>query len=120
MFFVADLGHAYAVAGKRDEALGVLQQLLETSKQRYVNSCFIAHVHVALNEREEALQSLENAYKERSAWMPYLEMDPWFDPLRSDPRFQDLLRRVKSRAQSSDSLASTGTQEIQKLKRTPS
>jgi len=98
LFFVADLGHAYAAAGKRDEALEVLGRLQETSKQRYVNACFIANIYVALNENEEALQYLENAYQERSAWMAYLEMDPWFDPLRSDRRFQDLLRRVKSRS----------------------
>jgi len=97
LFFVADLGHAYAAAGKRGEALEVLGRLQETSKQRYVNACFIANIYVALNENEEALQCLEDAYQERSAWMAYLEMDPWFDPLRSDSRFQDLLRRVKSR-----------------------
>jgi TolB-like protein/Tfp pilus assembly protein PilF len=94
LFFVADLGHAYAAAGKRDEALEVLGRLQETSKQRYVNACFIANIYVALNENEEALQYLENAYQERSAWMAYLEMDPWFDNLRSDSRFQDLLHRV--------------------------
>jgi tetratricopeptide (TPR) repeat protein len=95
LFFVADLGHAYAAAGKRHEALEVLRRLQKTSKQRYVNACFIANIYVALNENEEALRYLEDAYQERSAWMTYLEMDPWFDNLRSEPRFQDLLLRIK-------------------------
>jgi len=94
LFFIADLGHAYAAAGKKEDAVAVLRQLQETAKHSYVNSCFVAHIYTALNEREKALQCLENAFRERSAWMPYLAMDPWFDSVRSDPQFEDLLRRM--------------------------
>lgn len=39
LFLIADLGHAYATAGKKDEAMGVLRQLAEIGKQRYVDPC---------------------------------------------------------------------------------
>ncbi len=94
MAFVVELGHAYAVAGRADDAPGVLKQLQETSGERYVNAWWVAEIYAALNEREEAFHWLEKAYQERSALMAYTKMDPWFDGLRSDPRFQDLLQRI--------------------------
>ena len=37
---------------------------------------------------------LEKGYKQRSASMPYLTVDPFWDGMRSDPRYADLLRRM--------------------------
>jgi len=48
----------------------------------------------ALNKNDEALRYLEDAYRDRAAWMIFLKVDPRLDNLRSDPRFQDLLRRM--------------------------
>ena len=95
LFFVVDLSHAYATAGRRDDAIRVLSQLLETSKHRYVDSCFVAQLYAGLNDIEQAFHWLEKAFSEHSAWIAYMRMDPWFDNLRADPRFQDLLRRIK-------------------------
>ena len=43
---IALLGHAYAVSGRKGEALAVLDQLSELSKQRYVSPYRIAAIHV--------------------------------------------------------------------------
>ena len=94
VLFIADLGHAYASAGKKEEAMGVLRQLREIGEQRYVDPCLTAHIYVALGEKESAFECLERAFETRSAWVPYLPMDPWFDPLRNDPRFEALLQRA--------------------------
>ena len=94
LFFIADLAHAYASAGKTQEAIDVLSQLQQIAESRYVDPCLMAHVYVALGEREIAFQHLEQAFHKRSAWMPYLATDPWFDSVRSDPQFEDLLRRM--------------------------
>jgi TolB-like protein/Tfp pilus assembly protein PilF len=96
LFYVTDLGHAYASAGKTAEALEIVEHLKELSRQRYVDAAFIAQIYAALGERDKALQNLETAYDQRSAWMCYLAMDPWFDPLRSERRFQKLLQAVRS------------------------
>jgi hypothetical protein len=40
------------------------------------------------------LEHLEQAYAERSTYLPHIKVDPSLDFLRSDPRFQDLLRRM--------------------------
>ena len=94
LFFITDLGHAYAAAGQREEAVRILDQLQEASEQRYVDGCFLAQICAALNQTEEALRWLEMAYGQRASYIAYIKLDPWFDNLRSDPRFQDLLRRM--------------------------
>jgi tetratricopeptide (TPR) repeat protein len=94
LFFLTDLGHAYAAAGQRDEAVRVLDQLQEMSKHRYVDSCFLAQICAALDRTEEALRWLEIAYEQRASYIAYIEQDPWLYSLRADSRFKDLLRRV--------------------------
>ena len=88
------LGHAYAAANRRSEALGILEQLGASSKERYVPSYPIAVIHAALGHKDEAFAWLERAYDERDSWMDYLGLDPRLDGLRSDPRFAGLLGRM--------------------------
>jgi serine/threonine protein kinase/Flp pilus assembly protein TadD len=88
------LAHAYALAGKRNEAKRILGQLLLMRQQRYVSPYEIAVIHVGLGERDQAFEWLERAYREHSGWLSYLNVEFRLDPLRSDPRFADLVRRV--------------------------
>jgi serine/threonine-protein kinase len=88
------LACAHAMAGRRDEALEILDELKKRSRQRYTSPGDFSIVYAALGEREQAFLWLEKAFDERDMWMSTLKVDPLFDPLRSDPRFQDLLRRV--------------------------
>ncbi len=92
--FLAELGGTYAAAGKRNEALQILEQLKELSKTRYVMAYWFALIHCGLQEREPALYWLEKALQERSAMLAWVKVDPCVDYLRSDPRFDDLLRRM--------------------------
>ena len=91
---VAALGHTYAAAGKRNEALRILADLNERRKMAYVSPYDIAVIHVAFGEKDQAFEWLEKAYQERASPIVVLKVDPRLDPLRSDPRFQDLLRRM--------------------------
>jgi hypothetical protein len=75
----------------------VLRTLQELSKSRYVSAYELGTIHVGLQEHEQALQSLEKAYIERSGWMPYLATDPTLAPLRREVRFQRLLRCVSNK-----------------------
>jgi eukaryotic-like serine/threonine-protein kinase len=90
----ADLGYAYAASGKGAEAKKAIDELKQSSKQRYVSSYYIALIHTGLGEKDLAFEWLENAYKERSDLLIYLKIDPRLDSLRSDARFADLVRRV--------------------------
>jgi Flp pilus assembly protein TadD len=93
-YFISYLAHAYAVAGRRDEARRALAQLLQTAKRRYVPPFYIARVHAGLGDNAQALALLNQAFQQRSDQLTGLRVDPAFDHLRTDPRFIDLLRRV--------------------------
>ncbi len=60
----------------------------------YVPPYDMAIAHLGLGDSDSALAFLDEAYKECSSWMAYLNVEPRLDPLRGDPRFADLLRRV--------------------------
>jgi len=91
---VALLGHAYAVAGKRDKAQRVLADLKEQAKRSYISPFNIAIIYVALGEKDQAFEWLEEAYNERSLWMVFLKVDPRLDSLRSAPGYAHMLRRM--------------------------
>lgn len=90
----AELGHAYAVSGRRAEALKIRNELRELSRTRYVSPYDIAILHVGLGEHDQAFAWLEKSYAGRERWMVTLKVAPALDPLRSDPRFADLMWRV--------------------------
>ena len=92
---LAQLGYAYAVAGRKSEALKALAGLQLLSERKYVSPVRIARIYVGLGDRERAFEWLEKGYAGRSDHLTQLKTDPTFDSLRSDPRFADLLRRVR-------------------------
>jgi tetratricopeptide (TPR) repeat protein len=91
---VADLAHAYAVFGKKQEALQLLAELKETSKRRFVPSWAFAIVYVGLGDKDQAFGWLDKAYDERPGDIMSIKVDPRMEPLRSDPRYQELLLRM--------------------------
>jgi len=93
-FFLAPLGHAYALAGNRHEAEKILQTLNDRAKKSYVSPFDLALVYTALGEKDKAFALLDKAAAEHSTFLVYSKWEPRLDPLRSDPRFQDLLKRI--------------------------
>ncbi len=89
--YLAALGHAYAVAGQRDQA----ERLIQALKSRpYVSPVDLATIYTGLGELDPAFQWLERAFAGRAYGLVFLPTDPRFEPLRHDPRFTDLMRRV--------------------------
>lgn len=92
---LSGLGIAYARAGNTKEGEGVLAELLEASKKRYVPEFFLACLYGALGRKDEAFGWLDKAYQERANGLSIIRAIPLADDLRSDPRFSDLLERLK-------------------------
>jgi tetratricopeptide (TPR) repeat protein len=90
----AALAQTLGMAGRREEAIQLLDELTTLAKQKYVAPYFFAGIYVGLGETDHAIEYLEKSYEEHSHWLIYLHLDPGMDSLRDDPRFQDLLRRV--------------------------
>jgi len=88
------LGHAYGKAGRKSDALRILEELTIESTSRYVSPYDLSIINLGLGEIETAIKWLVRACDEHAGWMIYLTVDPRLDPVRSDPRFKELLRRV--------------------------
>jgi TolB-like protein/DNA-binding winged helix-turn-helix (wHTH) protein/Tfp pilus assembly protein PilF len=92
---LAWLAYAYAVTGRKPDALRILDQLKKLlADGQYVSSVHVALIYAGLGDREEALKWLEKAYANRDEYVVYLNISPEFQPLHSDPRFQEILKKI--------------------------
>ena len=88
------LGHAYAITGRRTDAVNELNKLQAAAHSRYIPPSYIGIVWMGLGDKDKAFDWLEKGFQGRSEHMLYLGLEPLVDPLRSDPRFDSLLKRV--------------------------
>jgi tetratricopeptide (TPR) repeat protein len=91
---LALLAETYARAGRRSDSQRLLAELIQQRKLKYVDAYYLARIYAALGDKEKALQTLEEAYNERSSQIVWLKLEPKFDGLRPDVRYIDLLRRI--------------------------
>ena len=89
-----NLGHAYAVSGRRGEALRLLDALLEESTRKYVSPYNVAMIYAGLGETDDVFVWLDKAVDKRDSNIANLNVAPELDAFRSDPRFVGLLGRV--------------------------
>jgi TolB-like protein/Tfp pilus assembly protein PilF len=85
---------AYAHAGRRADALRLLEELKRRQKTGYVPTAAFVNAYLGLDDKEQAFAWLERAYRENGSILQFLKVHPFFDPLRGDPRFTDLVHRV--------------------------
>jgi tetratricopeptide (TPR) repeat protein len=90
--FDSNLGYAFAVSGRKEEALKIVDELESRHPTNYSVDADIALIYVGLDDQDEAINRLNKAFDAR--FKASILRRPAFDPLRSDPRFQDLLRRM--------------------------
>jgi serine/threonine protein kinase/tetratricopeptide (TPR) repeat protein len=94
VMFRAQLGQAYAMAGKTAEAGEMLRQLEQLSQERFVSPYHMAYVYTGLGEADRAMDLLEQAYEERAGSVYGIKGSFLFTSLHSHPRFQALLRKI--------------------------
>jgi TolB-like protein len=86
---------AYAHAGRRADALRMLEELKRRQQQTgYVPAAAFIYAYLGLGDNDQAFVWFERAYQEQSNILKYIKVFPPFDSVRGDPRFQDLVRRV--------------------------
>jgi TolB-like protein/Flp pilus assembly protein TadD len=94
---LALLAHAEVSIGKQNEARQILARLTEEAKTRYVPAYAFAVIHLALGEKDQALDWLEKAARDHDGlYSPFFKVDPYLDPLRGDPRFETLVSAILS------------------------
>jgi TolB-like protein/DNA-binding winged helix-turn-helix (wHTH) protein/Flp pilus assembly protein TadD len=90
--FDSYLGYAYAVSGRKEEAIKIINDLESQHPGNYSVDADIALIYVGLGDAEEAIRRLNKVFEAR--FKASILRRPAFDALRMDPRFQDLLRRM--------------------------
>jgi len=90
--FQSNLGYAYAVSGRKEEAQEIIDNLESRRPQNQSVDADIALIYAGLGNADEAIIRLNKAYYGR--FKASILLRPAFDLLRSDDRFQDLLQRI--------------------------
>jgi len=89
------LGATYAIAGQRNKAEEVLQELLRDMKGGYVPCMSMANNYFALGDEEKAWEWVEKGYEQHDFLMPFLRAWPGWELLCSHPRGQAILKKMK-------------------------
>jgi serine/threonine-protein kinase len=87
------LAITYAKMNRREEAMEILKTAC-ASRGSYTPGDAIAHVHVVLQEHDDAIRELERAYEEHSSSLHFIGIAPEFAPLREDKRFVSIVRKI--------------------------
>jgi TolB-like protein/Flp pilus assembly protein TadD len=90
----AALGRTFALSGKREEALRILQELHKLGEKRYVSPFELASFHFALEQADEGFDWLAKAFQDRCFELISLRVDPRWQSLKGNPRFHQLFSRL--------------------------
>ncbi|MDQ3472858.1 MAG: protein kinase, partial [Acidobacteriota bacterium] len=86
------LGQAYALLGKKDEALKISNNL--SKRQDVYLPKEAAYLYSLLGEKEQAIAILQKAADNHFMAAAELKMDPRLTELRKDPRIGEILQKV--------------------------
>ena len=89
------LGLGYGLSGRKDDAQKILAKLLESRAQRFTPAYSLALVCVGLGDQDEAINWLEESYRERDGNnIAAIRVDPSLAPLHGNPRFEALAEKI--------------------------
>ncbi len=87
------LGVTYARAGQKEKALEVALKLEKTHNSWYAWG--IAEIYATLGDKDKAIYWIEEAYKQRTNFVPWFRCDYYYKTLYNDPRFKEIIGRLK-------------------------
>jgi hypothetical protein len=90
----ATLAYSLALGGDPSMARAYAAELVERHKTEYISPVDLAVVHMAIGEKEKALDWVEYCIDERRGWAAYLRVHPVVDSLRGEARFNALVKRM--------------------------
>jgi eukaryotic-like serine/threonine-protein kinase len=87
------IAEVYALLGRREDALRVLNGLVKRGGA--VNLQVMARAYFALGDKDRGFEWLTKAFDQRSDFISIANVSPAFDGIRDDPRFKALVARLK-------------------------
>jgi tetratricopeptide (TPR) repeat protein len=91
---LSSLGYAYAVTGRRAEALRILKEIEAQYERGEALGMYLAAVYAGLGDKEQAFAWLEKDFRQHSGTLTFITWYYPYDNLRADPRYADLMRRI--------------------------
>ncbi len=91
--FAWGLGVAYALAGQKDKALEVAAEI-EKRKNRRWFTWGLAEIYAALGDNEKAVFWIQEAYRLRHDFIPWLRVNPQYKKLLADQRINDIINKL--------------------------
>ena len=95
---LGSLVRAYGRAGMVAQAENLLSQLESMSRENRVAAASTAAAYLGLGRNDLALEWLQQAVRDRSSWLVWIDAEPWWDPLRTDVKFKTIRDQIKSPA----------------------
>jgi TolB-like protein/DNA-binding winged helix-turn-helix (wHTH) protein/Tfp pilus assembly protein PilF len=90
--FASGLAFAYAVTGRREDAVSIARELQVRSEEEPSVGADIALIYVGLGQPDDAIGWLNTAFAAR--FKASVLLRPGFDALRPDPQYKDIVRRI--------------------------
>ena len=95
VYRLAQMAHAYALAGRPDDAMRIFVEFEDRATEEGVGEAWWANAYIAVGDYGQALQRIESAVNERvsvdQTALTILAENAWADPELDKPEFRALL-----------------------------
>ena len=88
------LGYAYGVSGNREQAINVLNDVLERRKKDYFSPYYTALIYTGMGDKDKAFEWLEKGYEERDPRQYSIKASGMFKSLHTDSRWPVILKKM--------------------------
>ena len=89
----AHVALVYGLAGRRDDALQILDSLKTAARDTYVSPYSFGTVYLGLGDVANWKRTMDECVEERNPLLVFLDA-PWNDPFRDDPFVTELRRKI--------------------------
>jgi hypothetical protein len=83
------------VAGRKGDALRIIDELQTLGKREFLPVAFEGFVRVGLGDIDGYFRCAEQSLADRSLDIVFLRYSPLMSPVRADPRYRQLIERLR-------------------------
>jgi serine/threonine protein kinase/Tfp pilus assembly protein PilF len=92
--YLRSLAISHALAGRKPEAVAILNRMLTPDTEQPMADSHIAAVYASLEQPNEAFYWLDQGVTRRDPNAAMVDVDSFFASIRSDPRYPNFLARI--------------------------
>jgi TolB-like protein len=90
----ANLAYIYAMTGKREDALKLIEKLKKIPEDARIKGQLVAFAYVGLGDLDAAFEWWKYAASMKETFIGWIRSYPLLEHVRSDPRYAELLKSV--------------------------